>query len=549
MIRNSHFYARNESCAYPLDDLATAVDNAGLRLPNAIITDLNLRWPSSYGRYAFVSSVTVTPQLVSLTLQVATSLDAESFSPLAVVAVMQPLTQGRQYALDSQIPGCGGWIVFGHGVEEPYRGRFSTVRQGLLAARIAKPYRELPIGGLRSYDAGTSLHGLVRLRAAPPLEIVKESREIGGVVRDCAVIRLVDDAGADGVIQVDAAGNPVTANDTSIFKQFAGPCGGRPESRSCGDPQPIEFLDVVGPDCDGILTVEFRGCAEVYQIQDVCGIAVDCGLGLSSACLPPHIPDEDGRLPDEYEPVDITIPPVDPDPTPDLSETIIASGALPYADCFKDGMAQLFVVKSGLWNLPPDLTNLWLPCPVGDYAESVSGLSDSGGVGYAYASNTAAGRSVAVWDGFDYSTLGRRFTTSVKLTAGPSGAAHNAGAVINYRPHATIDGRFVYHYVEIDYDAQQIRLSRFNGTAMQTAAPVDVTGILLEKWYEISVDVEPLSGNTVNITARIISLEDLSVDVTIGPVGFNNFYPSTGLFGFGTNRAISRFGYFELEML
>ncbi len=544
-IRNAHWYSRNEASAYPLDDIATATDHRQQRLPNNVLVDLNLRWPDTWGRYAFISSLTVTPTIVSLTIQTATTLDGETFAPLAVLAIEQPVEQGRQYKLDGQIPGVAGWVVFGRGVLEPYRGRFAEPRQGVLLARVARPYRALPVTGLRASDAGTALTGVVKLRAEAPLELVKESREIDGVVRDCAVLRLVEDAGTDGVIAVDVNGNPVTANETSVFRQFSGPCGGRPESGSCGDPQPIEFIDVVGPDCDGVVTLEFRGCADVHQIQGVCGVAIDCGLGLSEVCLPPKWPDSDGRLPSEYDAVVVPIPPdPDPDPVPDLSETIIESGSLPYADCFMDKQAQHFVTKNGLWNLQEDHTNIWLPC----VGESLSDEATPENDAYAYCSNTTSGRCITVWDGFDFSTLGRTFQTDVKLMPGPLGAVHNAGAVINYRPHETQAGRFVYHYAEIDFDLQQVRLSRFNGSNMQVAVPVSVPGIFLNKWYRIFVTVTSTTGNTVTITVRFFSLEDGSVDVTIGPVGFNNFYPSDGLWGFGTDRSLARFSHIQLEM-
>lgn len=552
-VRNAHFYSRNEGCAYPLDDAATAVDDRDTHLPSSIIVDMNLRWPEQYGRYAFVSSVTVTGTIVSVTIQAATALNASTFSPLAVVSVPQPVELGRQYALEGQVEGCGGWIVFGRGIREAYRGRFSAPTQSHLLARTAKAYRALPIGGLRSYDAGAAMQGIVKLNAQEPLEIVKESRDIDGVVRDCVVLRLVEDAGLDGNIAVDSDGNPVTVNDASVFREFGGPCSGRPESRSCGDPQPVEFLDVVGPDCDGVLTVEFRGCANVVQILGTCGVAVDCGLGLSSACTPAFLPNSEGKLPSEYDAVVITPPTPPIVPEEDLSETIIESGSLPYADCFKDREAQLFSVKSGLWGMEADNSNLWLPCPIGGYSESlstsVSGDSFVPAEAYTYATLTAAGRCITVWDGFDVSTLGRRFTADVKLTLGPDGASHNAGLVINYRPHASQPNRYVYHYAEIDFDSQQVRLSRFNGGSIQTAGSAAAPGIVLGEWYKITVEVEPGTGNTVNITARFQSRSDATVDVTIGPVGFNNFYPSEGLYGFGTYRAVSRFAYFELEQL
>lgn len=572
-IRNTHWYSINEGISYPIDDAALCVGDGDTRLPNNIITDLYLRWPETLGRYAFLASMSVTPTLVSLTIQGCDSLDGPpNFTPLAVLAVTKPIDQGRQYAFKAQAQGVGGWVVFGSGVEEevPYRGRFSSPRQAFLTARAARAYRVLPVSGMRALQADAPLQGIVLLKANDPLYIAKEEREIDGVLRDAIVVRLLDGAGIDGFPVPEEARQVSGYKEQSVFKRFSGPCAGRPESNTCGDPNPIEFINAVGPSCDGTFTLEFKGCAQISKIIEPCGIAIDCGLGLVDACLPAALPDSEGRLPSEYDPVNVPVPPdIPPPPDPGgESESAIIVGGLPYLDCFTDGEANNFQIKIGLWQMVEDLTDAWKDdCPYESESHSCSysySYSESGSVSWpveildcdpfsivlpqhAYATNTAATRNVAVWEGFDESTLNRRFKTNVRMLQGPAGAKHNAGLVVNYRPHSSIGGQFVYYLAELDYDSQQVKISRFNGTNFQAAASFTIPGIQLDKWYEITVETVPASGGSVAITARFRSLEDTALDVTLGPLQVNNFLPSSGRAGFGTNRAISRFSYIKVE--
>ena len=107
-IRNQHWYSINEGISYPVDEKATGVDDAGMLIQNNIITDLYLRWPSTLGAYAFISSISVTKNLVSVTFLSSTTTAGDEFKPLAVISVARPVTEGRQYALNAQVDGVNG---------------------------------------------------------------------------------------------------------------------------------------------------------------------------------------------------------------------------------------------------------------------------------------------------------------------------------------------------------------------------------------------------------------------------------------------------------
>lgn len=549
---NAHWYNRNEGRPYPVDDASSSVSDAGVRLPPGVLVDANLRWPEALGKYAFLSAVSVTPGLVTITVQASDDPDASSgLTPLAVLSVRQPVDQGRMYAVKPQSPGVGGWVAFGSGTEQSYAGRFSTPAQSRLTARAARAYRNLPIESLQALNAAERLTGVVTLKADNPLVLSKEEREIEGVLRDCLVVRLADNNGAEGFPVPGDAAKISGYKQKSVFQEFAGPCAGRPEASTCGCPEPIQFVSAVPPDCNGLLTIEFAGCAELTLI-DGCGVAVDCGVGLVDACLPPRIPDENGLLPSEREPANIPVPPPvspPPPPGPNVEPTVPFVG-LPAVNCFTaPGDVELDVV-AGMWEWDEDDAPT-TPC---NEAIAVS-ASLSGGVSASlsqihsgsYETVSAANRCVAVWSLGDPTATNRKITTEAKMLEGPAGVKHNAGIALNYRESESVAGVFVYHVVSFDYDDQVVRISWFNGSVFTVLAEANAVGLQLNEWYRITATVVPgpVDGATT-IIAQLTSVLGGLFDVNLA-VDVTTYLPSTGTFGLCTNRALSRFGYIQIE--
>lgn len=541
-IRNAHFYDRNETQAYPIDETADCTDAAGVYLPPDILADLNLRYPAAYGQYPFVAAVTVTPTLVTVAIQAADTLDPPyAFTPLAVLTARQPAVEGRLLALTPLLPGVGGWVVLGGGVRDrSYTGRFAGPRHGLLCRRAARPYRSLPVAGLQRLHAARALTGVVRLTGTAPVEVVAEDRDLPGVgSRRVVVFRLATRDATDGFVQPAEAGAA-----TSVFQEFAGPCAGRPESRTCGDPQPVEFVNSVGPDCEGVLEVEFKGCVVPAKLGEH-AVLLDTAMSLSRVCVPAYIPAPDGRLPGDYDPHTFVppppVPPVPPPPVPP-EDSIDVVGELPYTECFFDAEAADFAVKAGRWEFHPSDS----PAK-GDYCVWEPTSLDSVDEGpLCYTCTDPSLRSASVWDGFDLTTVRRRYATDAMMTPGLRANAH---LVLNYRPHASTPGLFVYYLVEIDYTAQAFRVARFNGVTAQTVFQQAVPGIKTDEWYRLRADVEPGASNgTTKLTAVLEGVTD-PVTVSIGPLVVSNYYPSTGRSGVGADRAVSRFSFFRVEEL
>lgn len=547
-VRNAHWYSRNESQAYPLDETADCIDTKGVYLPPNILVDLNLRYPEQYGPYPFVSAVTVTPLLVTLAIQATDGYDPPyAFNPLAVLTVRQPAPEGVQLALTPLLPGVGGWAVLGSGCrDKDHTARLAGPRHGLITRRAARPYRGLPVEGLKRLHAAKLLTGVVRLVGDPPIQVVGEDRDIPGVgTRRVVVFRLAGLDATDGFIQP-----PETIKASNVFREFAGPCAGRPESQTCGDPQPIEFVNNVPPDCDGTVTIEFKGCASPAKLGDN-GIVVDSATSLSRVCVPPFIPAPDGRLPSEYDPYNyIPSPPTTPPPTttPPPEDSIDIIGELPFTECFAFDSSGDFVVKSGRWQFAdsesPEKDDfcVWEPPP----GDSLDSIVDPGPDPVSYEAYDTATRNVAVWEGFDLLSVRRKYVTDVQMSAG---SRANAALVLNYRAHQTTAGLFVYYMVELDFTAQAFRVSRFNGVSAQTVLQQSVPGIALNSWYRLVAEVRPGPSNgTTSITAVLTGIDD-PVTVTIGPLVVSNYYPSTGKPGLATDRAVSRFSFLRIEEL
>lgn len=533
---NAHWTNLNEGRVYPLDDSASAIDDEGNRLPSPLLADASLRWPVTAGRYAFLSAISVTDKLVTLTFQVSEDPSAaDNVRPLGVVSIpIRDIVPQRPVALLPQLSGAGGWVVLGSSLQ-PYRGRFASPAQSRLAARAARAYNPLPVTSARVAGSATGLTGLVNLSSQSPLDIRTEERDIDGVLRRCIVIRLAQTVSQDGVPATEPG-----LDQGDLLRLFAGPCGGRPESRSCPDPQPIEAINAVEPDCDGRITLRFTGCAVAARLTDAGGVILDCGVGAAEACPPLRIPNSDGLLPHETDSLHIPGYPLPGQSTSDsVSDSFSADAGMPFRDCFDTEESVSLTVRQGLWAWEAD-DAASAPCGV------LASLSVSGAPSGAYSTATAGMPSIATWDPGEIAIF-RQAETAVKMTEGPVGAKHNAALIFNYREDATTPGLFVYHRISMDYDTQKVKIEKFNGIAFSTLVSVNVPAIVLDKWYRLSIELLP--GDTPGRTAisgRVWSVEDNTVDVSI-QTETNQYQPSTGRFGIGADLAITKFGYLVID--
>ena len=345
----------NEHRGYPLHDLATKESPDGVKLPEGIIADVNIMVPESAGRFVFVSSVAVTPALVSVTF-LATDTDPfspaipessssssssdvpDSFVPLAAISVRRPIELYKNYAIDSLYPGVAGWIAFGSAVETTTSLSIllPTPEAGLLVSKAARAYRDYPVQSLGKDGRVTELTGLVQLQGAGDVVVEKVIRNIDGRKRE--VIKI-------GLNMAETA--------AALLRKFAGPCGERPEDKTCADGKPLLTINNVTPDCDGNIDILFRGLDP--QITAVpAGLLIDLPIGLDDVCSEFD--------PARYDPADLCeeVPSSSSDSSSSLSSSSLSSSSSSttppleeYCDDFSNPARtwEFMIPESGTWSI------------------------------------------------------------------------------------------------------------------------------------------------------------------------------------------------------
>lgn len=255
-----NYHNLNATRGFPLDDLATGLSDSGQRLPDGVLVDGCLRFPRPLGQYAYLMAVHASDKLVSCLIGAAETLDEVALQPIAALSVSGPLTPGRPYQLKALAAGVGGWLVLGQ-LGQNYSGRFSRVSQGLLLPRVARPYAPLPVPWMSKLLDEQKLEQIVSLFAGNDIEIVRAPREINGVTQDAIVIRL-------------------TGNPQEVHPRYVGPCGGRPDSRTCLLPA-LEGLGGAVPDAMGDIQLSFE---ELSPTAVPHGILLNTDLTLPELC-------------------------------------------------------------------------------------------------------------------------------------------------------------------------------------------------------------------------------------------------------------------------
>ena len=265
----------NEQRNYPLHDLADREARDGRVLPNDILVDAHIWLPKSAGAKVFVSSVSVSPSLITMTFAAApfdpfcsSSVPVPAFVPLAVLRVNREHTPFRNYPLEAIYPGVGGWVALG--ACDDMEGSYSLVFDGpgdtVLLDRTVHTYNDIPVLSVGKLGVLPKLTGTVKLQGvAGQIKTFAATRTIDGVSRRVAAI---------GLDTVNAL-----ADNLAVF---AGDCGHRPQAGNC-NLAPITEINGLKPDCDGNINIKFEGDVVVGAMQPG-GIILDHPIGLAQVC-------------------------------------------------------------------------------------------------------------------------------------------------------------------------------------------------------------------------------------------------------------------------
>jgi len=575
-IKNNNWYNLNTTRKYPVDDGATGVDDSGKLLPATVLSDINVRIPKSLGVGVMISSVVISDTLVSITFLatnhpiIYSAYDsppaANSFAPLFAVSVTKPVVPGTAYPISPFVEGVAGWVVFGDGIGKNFNGRFSNPTQSALNPKTCRYYNDMPVSSIGKINAVNKLQGMITLIEGKDVSIKKETKFINGKDRTAIVFSLKDNV------------------NQTVLSDYIGPCDKRPESKNC-DKVGLEFLNTVGPDCNGNINIEFLEPFELALFENSSeGMAIDYPVGLIDACTRgKRLPDETGKLPSQYTDQCNPTNEADPDsglegsaelpPPISLSSSTLECIDLPACVSFDYENTPFWQVIKGSFNVTQEDSPIEI-CGISTLRSSssieiftslagYSSLSQSSSeplYGYdqrtvkytdlkkvdrAYRALNLSQRNISLWYNCGYeSTESIRIITDLYLVPGSS--PENAGIVLNYRPNAdkTSDE---YYVVEINKNGSALNIRRFNGFTYITAASLKPLGIATDTWYRLEAIVEPsIVVNKTAITANLYSIPSMSL---IGSVNTETslYRPSTGRVGLTSNRTQAVFSFFSME--
>ena len=320
---NENWYALNATRNYPLDDLATGVDDAGVSIPKGILVDCRVMLPYELDPEVWVSGLSVTDKLVALVLV----QDADNPQAIATLTLPQPLTPMRTYWMKPLVRGITAAVAFGDGVTR-YVGRCATYAQSRILANNLIRYRSAAVTSLKKRGLADSLVGSVQLEGSGLLMTQATNLLIDNTLKPAIIIKLANDV-----------------NKIEAMRSFAGPCAKRPDSNTC-DRAPIETIGGVIPDCDGAIGLQVIGAdLELIAAEGTSAAALYHPVGLTDLCddINKVVKGEDECNPEP--PIDLVFP--------QISSVSVGSGEsaacteLPYATGFPEDDPEFWEVISG----------------------------------------------------------------------------------------------------------------------------------------------------------------------------------------------------------
>jgi hypothetical protein len=557
-IRNLGFAASNESRFFPFDESASFVDDAGARPPLQLFADMKIMTPLGSGRYVYIGAMSVTPHIVTAIFMASDDLEVGG-SVIASISQTLPITLYYPYAVSGQIDGVGGWVSFGSVKDFLYQGKFSTPRQSLLSPLAARWFKAPPISSVRAQGAA-GLKGLVKLKGGNDFEIVKQCVHIPSHAVAPYHENYCSGDGEDNNFReaiVFNIKNTATDATRNVFDIYSGPCAPRPQSRNCGNPEPIEFIGPVAPDCDGNINIDLRGCIEVLPVrtvvsydefgdpvhnEDSSGVVLFCPLSLENACAS-NLPGGGGTFPTDYE--------NECESVSYISTTDPEEGFTPPAYTFDGGESAAAYeppvtpeIESPDWKrrygsfVTEDACNSL--SEGSSLSESASPLSCPSLVGGVYSRNALVYSPGSAPTGFY-----KQVKAIVSLEQSGVGALHNASVIINYQ-------NGVYYVAEIDWDGHYrgyklFRIAKFDGTKWATLTSTPVPELKTGDYYQLSIKSSPASDGTGGWLSADLSAIGSDLSKSLGPTYAADYAPAAGLCGIGTNRSAARFTEFRVE--
>lgn len=300
-VITKQFLNENAFASYPLDANATyepySIEEAS-RI-NSLLLDLKISVPKQIANSVFIANIKVTNALVSMVLmgtkealyyesQVPptpefTSTDYTAFNAVVLATVTATVSAARTeipIALNAELPGVGGWVIFGPGVENECNWSFSGPASSTISSLALTRYDYGGVFSVAKKDFVETLDGDINIIGQNGIEVVTAQ---------------------NNVLSIRFSGTSFDVKNN--LNVYAGACGNRPESNTCTF-TPIQTINNLAPAIDAnapnpvneiVLVLDqplYATLVDVNTANDNAGFAIGADTPIENFCenrllLPP----------------------------------------------------------------------------------------------------------------------------------------------------------------------------------------------------------------------------------------------------------------------
>jgi len=532
-MKNRGWLNLGETTIYPLKDGVSGVDDKGNMLPVRILADLKIIVPESLPPYVYIQGISVHQRIVSLVIGVADDFSSPTSSKsILAITLSKPVEAHRAWKLESLDNSCSGVVVWGHAVNDDldFDARFTTPSQSQLAPTVVRRFRDYPIPRVKVLGVDGEVKGNVIIRGVGDLQVVEECIDIP----DSQLPSELNSCGNNNERKVFTIKlytdkrNEASQTVGDVLQKYTGCCGGRPESDSCYGTTPIESIAGVKPDCNGKITIEFRGDVRISKIIErldpnqgiiqICGIGISTGKTLDDVCLKDQLPDSSGNLPGDdtgslciYTPKSQLTPlPTDPDYTFDSThQSSYLDSNLPFNVDFESQDSKIKVRWGGMSYAIDHRGNRFLTTEkMGKNSTNVTTYLQ------------------------DFGSWYRKVSTTFQIMDKGVSYQKNAGVIVGFRP---VSGQ-IYQYTAAEVAIGEensfgvLKLVFYDGYWAFILGSVDLENFEFDLRYNLWVKVHPNPDNSgdVWLFAGLESVDTYRNPVSIGPIYLKGYGSHTG---------------------
>ena len=263
-VYNANWLANNLVRKYPLDSLASCIDDEGNYFPDEVITDIQIAYPTDLGEYCYIASAKLTENIISI-------LIAVDNTPIAALcASIDDIFSrtGLYHNLTSLYNGVQGIIAVGvDRSSKPGSWEFTNKLASRILPTCCTPYVRPKVLSLSRPSDETPLEGNILLTSGGDIKLSVEPITVDGVTSKAIFVGL------------DLSVDPHT-----VLRKYITSCEVSTSMNSCAMP----YLESIGgaiPDCSGNVNIVAGDSGhmnittqdgKVYistdiELKDVCG--------------------------------------------------------------------------------------------------------------------------------------------------------------------------------------------------------------------------------------------------------------------------------------